>query len=224
MGSMLVITGTSVDSKKGVDALHEHGVDAIGYGLSTTPYEQAGLYRHPSQLEARIHQVLNSAPRQPALIYCNSLSWAVDWSPFRQLGYEIWDLVPIWQGIILSVASSEKTLGFVVADPLTRLKILALCRQCKLSKPPIGEADLDLVHLFEISRSEGKMRLLHKLHEIIDQGADIIVIGCTHWDDPSLSRELPVPVIQPGLILLNQLIRYYQSREQPAAHPLHLAC
>ena len=221
---MLVITGTSVDSEKGVDSLHAHGMDAIGYGLSATPHEQAALYRHPAQLRARIHQVLFSAPPHPILIYCNSLSWAVDWSPLRRLGYEIWDLVPIWHDILLSAASQEKTLGFLVADTLTRMRILAMCRQCKLSKPPIGEADLELVHLFEVSRSEGKMQLLRKLHEIIDRGADTIVIGCTHWDDPSLFRKLPVPVIQPGLILLDQVIRYYQSREQSAAHALHLAC
>lgn len=77
-----VIAGTPVDTQMGVDFFSSKGINALGYPVSSCPEEQSRFQiLSPVELANKIREIIKEVKYKSIdtiIIYCNSLSAAVD--------------------------------------------------------------------------------------------------------------------------------------------------
>ena len=96
-----VIAGTPVDTQMGIDLIKNHGGEAAGFPVSRTPEEQTAFQvGSPSAREAAVGSILKQireAGMERVLLYCNSLSAAVDAHALaRERGLRIWTPMDVY--------------------------------------------------------------------------------------------------------------------------------
>ena len=77
-----VIAGTPVDTQMGVELLKSRGAEALGFPISRTPEEQTafqvGAQSVREAVVGEIFDQIRTRGMNRVLVYCNSLSAAVD--------------------------------------------------------------------------------------------------------------------------------------------------
>lgn len=217
---MIVVGGALRDSKDGVRNLAKYGIEAIPVAVSPNPLIQAKRHRQPILLAAKVRELLSGFSPQPIVVNCVSMSFALDWKRLYLPGYEIYELTSVfYQHIILNPMLQHSTLGLIVADGITLRRILAFFEQVDFLPPLMAFADLGLINLYESSPAQGKRKLLKIIDRLVDLGATDVILGCTHLSDENLPDELDgdVRVIQPGLLLLQDVVKYFQQNDIPTS-------
>ena len=84
-----VIAGTPVDTQMGVDFVKKEGFEAVGYATASSPEEQNRLqFLEPKYLTLKVLDIIKDFENQGIyriMIYCNSLSAAVDIQYIRSM-------------------------------------------------------------------------------------------------------------------------------------------
>jgi len=83
-----VIAGTPVDTEMGIEFLASKGIKALGYPVSSCPKEQSKIQiLSPFELTNKISNIINKIKYEnidTVMIYCNSISAAVDMDKLSQ--------------------------------------------------------------------------------------------------------------------------------------------
>ena len=223
---MLVIGGTPKDSIDGKRSLAAYGIRANAVAVSLTPEIQARLHQQPALLAARVCERLSEYAPQPIVVNCVSMSFALGEATPYLLGYPIYELTSVfYQHIVQNPTLQHSTLGLIVADDITLRRILTFFEKKDFHPSLIGVADIELVNLYEKSPVQGKRRLSRIIDGLVTAGARVIILGCTHFSDENIPSEVNknVRVIQPGLILLQQIIQRFCPEGMASSHLHQLA-
>jgi len=216
------MAGTPYDARKGTDFLIARGIRAIPVPVSRTPAQQALLHSQPDKLIERIRALLSRLPPAPVCIYCNSLSLSLPFQDFiPPLFTPCFELRSILYRIAFSPSLQDKNIGIIVADTITLRRVKNLFSQCRFPGHITGIADLSLVQLFEQDPAAAKTRLLSHLNSLSNEKIASVILACTHFDDPSLQQFGPIKIIQPGLIMLQAILK--RLRTQQPAKPATIA-
>jgi len=204
MEEYYVLGGTEYDSSKGVQQLLQHRIQAQAIGISSTPSEQAVLHSNPQKLETRVRKLLTALPPRPCLIYCNSLSFSLDWDNLDLPGYNsIQHLRPYYTTI--AADHDIKALGVLVADDLTLERVIKNLQNNGYQGRIEGVAALELVEQLEHNPVRGQKMLKSIMDNFAKKNLDLTIIGCTHFDDSPILNRFKIPLAQPGLQMISSL-------------------
>lgn len=95
MKPIIVMAGTPVDTRMGMDCLSSHGLTGLFCPVSENPNQQTAFQISPMEKKAAaVTALLRTAQAEhgcgKAFIYCNSLSGSVDFGPIaRETGLKI---------------------------------------------------------------------------------------------------------------------------------------
>lgn len=201
-----VIAGTKVDTQMGVDFLHKHHIKTIGLSISDNPQAQTRLQALDKQrltklvLEA-IQKLIQQGVDQ-IIIYCNSLSSTINLDFVRQK-VAIKIITPL--EVYAQIAKKYQTFGLIAAN----CQVLANLEQFILDKNPqavvLGYGNLKLVYDIEAHVSPRQIIKRHNLVSVCrylhQSGAQIIILGCTHFSYiySALRRLIQVNLFEPSL-------------------------
>ena len=117
LGPVAVLAGTPVDTRMGTAFLGARGLTALPFPISANPWEQTAFQYAPAEdRHRRVGQVLEQALRRGcgrALVYCNSLSGAVDFTALaEETGLRIVTPLEVYR----ELAPQYRTLGVIAAN------------------------------------------------------------------------------------------------------------
>jgi len=169
-----------------VDYFSKKGLFVIGYPISKNPQEQTKLQAlNRKQLTQLVQTAVNNLKQRGVkaiIIYCNSLSGAVDLEYLRE-NNTISIITPL--DVYTRIASSYNVLGLIAANCQSTANIEKLI----LTKNPgaivIGQGNLRIVNDVEQGLDPCKIIENHGLiahcNNLINSGSEIILLGCTHF-------------------------------------------
>ncbi|WP_242850542.1 aspartate/glutamate racemase family protein [Clostridium lundense] len=208
-----VIAGTPVDTQMGVDFLASKEIDSIGYPISPCPEEQSKIQILSSiKLESEIRNIIKKAKRQniyKIMIYCNSLSAAVDMDKISK-EENVRIITPL--NVYKSIAYKYKNIGVLTANNQSSAGIEKVIQSVNSNCNVIGIGMLPVV--VEIEKGTFAEDIVKKfaLRNIIEFynciKVDAIILGCTHF--PYLYNELKkyssVPIIDPAELMYKMIL------------------
>ncbi|MBU3113751.1 aspartate/glutamate racemase family protein [Clostridium lacusfryxellense] len=207
-----VIAGTPVDTKMGVEFLSSKGVIAIGYSVSTCPEEQSKIQiLSPLDLEEKVRNIIEKTKYEmidTILVYCNSLSAAVDMARLsREEGIRI--ITPF--DIYKKIAFDYNSIGVITANNKSSAGIEKVIQSVNPSCNVIGVGILPMVVDIEkgISAIEivGKFALRSLMEFYSSAKVDVIILGCTHF--PYIYDELrkctSIPILDPAELMYKMI-------------------
>lgn len=213
MRPIIVMAGTPVDTQMGMDILTARGLEGVYCPVSGDPNAQMAF--QISSAEEKLETVcaiLRKAQQEHgcerALIYCNSLSGAVDFGPVAQkTGLRIVTpldvyrlLAPQYHSLAVIAANAQGTAGIertlLNANPSLTLRSTGL---------------LPIVLSIEVGEDPDALVERHRLPELTawyeSLGAEALVLGCTHFPyfKAALARRVRLPLIDPADEMLRLL-------------------
>ncbi|HHV71907.1 MAG TPA: hypothetical protein GXX38_04750 [Clostridia bacterium] len=213
MGIVGVIAGTPVDTRMGVDFLTKKGLVAKGRSSSSTPEEQTKMQTlSPLELTQQViglsFELINEGADK-ILLYCNSLSGAIDLSKLRKT-VAVPVITPL--DVYADLAQKYQKLAVLAANCQSLAAIERTFQQANPNCLVFGAGILPVVIAIE---NEVPSRLLvnrYGLKQLVEgfvkMGAEALVLGCTHF--PYLAGELaricPVELIEPSEKMAEMLI------------------
>ena len=185
--SVGVVAGTPIDTMLGLRLLNAHGIDAVGSPMSDSPQEQTYLQAMSTHdlTQKLITEIHNLAEQGVVaiVIYCNSLSGAVDLARVKE---EV--CLPVFSPIDSYSECAHKHTDVVIAtangQSVAHLEKVFLQhnREIKIT----GLSLLKVVEDIESGLSAASIIEKHRLALIIqilfNAGSEVIVLGCTHFD------------------------------------------
>jgi glutamate racemase len=205
MGIVGVIAGTPVDTRMGVELISKKGMVAIGRYSSATPEEQTRMQTlTPLELTEQTIGLANELIGEGAdriLIYCNSLSGAIDLPLFRKaVGVPVVTPLDVYR----ELAGKYKRVAVLAANCQSLAAIERTFQQENPGCLVFGAGLLPVVIAIEQSISPGEIVNRYGLKKIIeglaDIGVDALILGCTHF--PYIALEVkkicPVELVEPG--------------------------
>ncbi|MCI2058495.1 MAG: aspartate/glutamate racemase family protein [Oscillibacter sp.] len=200
-----VLAGTPVDTRMGMDCLRRAGLDGAAFPVGQNPVEQTAFQvSDTAEKTALVRGILERAARQGctrAMIYCNSLSGAVDFPPLaRATGLRIVTPLDVYRDLaarfralgVLSanaqgLAGIERTL--VRAD--SRIRIYGACCLGAVLAVEAEEAPSALVERLGLGALADWMAAC---------GAEALVLGCTHFPyfRAALAAKTALPLLDPA--------------------------
>lgn len=182
-----VVAGTATDTRFGLDFLAARQVRGIGVSLSASPQAQTQLQALErgaltQQLIRAIAQ-LHEAGAQAAMIYCNSLSGAVDMAAV-QAAAPIAVVSPL--EVYAELTQRYRNFGLLAANCQScaniEREILARNKTAKV----IGIGNLQIVEDIEDGLTAEMIVQQHALDDLaaalVKSGVQILILGCTHFD------------------------------------------
>lgn len=210
-----VIAGTSVDTQLGLTFLEKRGLKGIGAPISLTPQEQTELQVLDKSnltrlVAAKIHK-LEEQGATSIMIYCNSLSGAVDLDEL-QIGTSLAIVTPL--DAYRSLSYRFQTFGVISANCQSSANIEHIILAHNPRAKVIGVGNLKIVEDIEGGLSPEDIVERHSLPELVEamagSGIQTLILGCTHFDyiADSLSEQLETtPIFLPSEYMLNQLLK-----------------
>lgn len=209
-----VIAGSPVDTKMGVDFLVSKGLYAKSYPAASAAREQtelqmASIEELTNKVREIIRRIMNDG-MDSVMIYCNSLSSAVDMGKLsEELSVKI--ITPLNAYRIL--ATQYFNFGVLAGNNqgLAGIErtILSVNKECNV----IGLSMLPLVVEIEEKTLPKKivdkfaLKTVLKMYEQL--GIDALILGCTHF--PYLHNELVkhtnIPIIDPAELMYRLLMK-----------------
>lgn len=213
MKPVIVMAGTPVDTRMGVDFLTERGLKALFCPVSEDPQRQTAF--QISSMEEKMSAVtalLKKAQAEQgcdrAFIYCNSLSGSVDFGAVaRETGLRIVTpldvyrlLAPQYRSLAVIAANAQGTAGIertmLSVNPALTLRSTGL---------------LPVVLSIEAGETPEELVARHRLSELCgwyeQVGAEALVLGCTHFPyfKDVLARQTRLPILDPAEEMLRLL-------------------
>ena len=210
-----VIAGTAVDTRFGIEFLQARDVKGVGFAISASPQAQTNLQAlQQFELKTQVLEAISSLKKEGAnctMIYCNSLSGAVDLDRINNES-ELPVITPI--DVYAELTEQYRNFGLLAAN----------CQSCSniekniLMKNPtakvIGIGNLQIVEDIEAGLSPEMIIKLHALPELIralvKSGVQVLIMGCTHFDyffDTLNNETHDIQLFQPSERMLEILKR-----------------
>lgn len=200
-----VIAGTPVDTRMGVDLIESRGAEALGFPVSRTPEEQTAFQvGSPSAREEAVGAILDrirAAGMDRALLYCNSLSATVDAHALGAArGLKIWTPMDVYG----EIAGRYRRVGVLAANCQGAAGVERAMVNASPDTLVLGAANLRLVLGVEAGTPPETLAedcgLTPLLRFFEDNGAEAVVLGCTHFPyvKKALERRTALPVLDPA--------------------------
>jgi glutamate racemase len=209
-----VIAGTPVDTQMGVDFLISKGIDACGYSVSSCPKEQSKFQiLSPFELADKIRKIIRKIKSESIdtiMIYCNSLSAAVDMDKLS-IEEDIRIITPL--NIYKKIAYNFKNIGVLTANNKSSAGIEKVVQSVNSDCNVIGIGILPLVMDIEKGISAEKIVEKFALRNVMEFynsiKVDVIILGCTHF--PYLYNELKkytaIPILDPAELMYEMIYK-----------------
>jgi glutamate racemase len=215
MKNIGIIAATDVDTRFGVEFVEQHGFIGVGKAISKNPQEQTELQAlKKSELTARvIHEItLFSHQVDAAIIYCNSLSGAID-LPLVKNSVKIPIITPL--DVYRDIAPHHHIVGLLAANCQSLANIEKVMLKYNPHVKVIGFANLQLVEDIEKGISAEDILAEHELGDVCNnlhhRGAEVIILGCTHFTHiyPALKKHeqlhKDIQLFEPSKIMLKKI-------------------
>lgn len=213
-----VIAGTPIDTQMGAEFLASKGITSVGYPVSSCPEEQSKIQILSSiELGNEIRNIIKKAKREniyTIMIYCNSLSAAVDMDNIAK-EENVRIITPL--NVYKSIAYKYKNIGVLTANNQSSAGIEKVVQSVNSNCNVIGIGILPVV--IEIEKGTSAENIINKfaLRNIIEFynciKVDAIILGCTHF--PYLYNELKkyssVPIIDPAELMYKMILKKITS-------------
>jgi len=182
-----VIAGTPIDTRFGVNYLDAHQIKAYGRSISETPQQQTELQAlNREQLTGRTLSVIKELQRAGAnaiMIYCNSLSGAIDLDGVRnQIAMPLVSPLDVYKELI----GKYRKFGLLAANCQSCANIERLIIEGDSQAKVIGVGNLQIVEDIEKGYSPKAIIRDHALVEIGSSlrmsGVEILILACTHFE------------------------------------------
>lgn len=208
-----VLAGTPVDTQMGVDILTRKGLRGLAFPLSRDPREQTAFQiSSQEKKESAVLEILRRAQEQgceKALIYCNSLSAAVDFATVQKTaGLRIVTPMDVYR----LLAGNYQRLGFMAANAQGLAGIERVLLEANPGLDLLGAAALPVVLAIETGeRPEAIVERCH-LARLADWfcscGMEALLLGCTHFPyiKEAFSRVSELPLIDPAEEMVRLLL------------------
>ncbi|HSQ87524.1 aspartate/glutamate racemase family protein [Romboutsia sp.] len=208
-----VIAGTPVDTQMGVDFLISKGINAYGYSASSCAQEQSKFQiLSPFELTDKIRKIIRKIKSESIdtiIIYCNSLSAAVDMDKLS-IEEDIRIITPL--SIYKKIACNFKNIGVLTANNKSSAGIEKVIQSINSDCNVIGIGILPLVIEIEKGISAEKIVEKFSLKNVMEFynsiQVDVVILGCTHF--PYLYNELKkyttIPILDPAELMYEMII------------------
>jgi len=208
-----VLAGTPVDSAMGVRVLAGRGLTGRAFPLAEDPLRQTAFQLSPEREKTdAVRAVLRQVRAEGCgrvLVYCNSLSAAVDFGPLAaETGLRIVtpmevyeDLAPRYQRLGVAAANAQGLAGIerILYRANPRLELLGACLLPVVLSIEAGEDPAALV----------ERRRLPELAAWFRQcGMEALVLGCTHFPyfKAALAEQTSLPLLDPAEEMVRRLM------------------
>ena len=200
-----VMAGTPVDSRMGVEMLAQHGLSARPYAMAADPIAQTAFQNQPAaEKTAAVRQVLEEIAASgctQVLVYCNSLSGAVD---FELLAQEVQLQIVTPLMVYRTLATRYHCLAVIAANAqgLAGIERTLYAENPQLAV--LGTTLLPVVGAIERSQLPQEIVTRYDLLRLTDWfarcGAEALVLGCTHFPylTDALVAHTALPLIDPA--------------------------
>ncbi|OEU67169.1 MAG: hypothetical protein BBJ57_13605 [Desulfobacterales bacterium PC51MH44] len=206
-----VVGGTKFDSQLGVNILTSHKLASSPIAISSTPYQQTQMQSNDVlRLEKIIYSKLSKYNEDMFMIFCNSLSFAVDWNRIsKHVNCNFLNLTSVYE----LLACNYSKIAVLAANNITLHRICKFLTKLSPGISIIGFSMLPLVEWVE-KRDSRVEKVLNNLMQLsIELGAEAFVLGCTHFEFYSFKNET-IKIIYPGKILVDQLLKFLQENSE----------
>ncbi|MBT6773750.1 Asp/Glu/hydantoin racemase [Candidatus Woesearchaeota archaeon] len=181
-----IIAGTKVDTKFGELFFAKFKAQTIGCSISETPQEQTQLQvLNRKQLTEKVQSAIDKVSKEGAntiVIYCNSLSGAIDLEFLRRVNKQK-IITPL--DVYAKIANNYKVFGLLAANCQSTANIEKLILKINKEAIIIGLGNLNIVNDIENNHRPIDIINNYNLVELCDiiskSGAEIIILGCTHY-------------------------------------------
>lgn len=207
-----VIAGTPVDTEMGIEFLTSKGINTLGYPVSSCPEEQSQIQiSSPFELTNKIRNIINEIKIEninTIMIYCNSLSAAVDMEKLAR-EEDIRIITPL--NIYKDIACNYNNIGVMAANNQSLAGIEKVMQSVNPCCNIIGIGILPLVVDIETGISAEKIVEKFALKKVMEFyntiKVDAVILGCTHF--PYLYKELKkyasIPIIDPAELMYEMI-------------------
>jgi len=211
-----VLAGTATDTRMGADFLQslDNNIEVLEYPVSKDPQQQTVFQISPeNEKEKVLSAIFDDAIKKGAgdfFIYCNSLSAAFDFEPFAERrNVRVFTPMQVYR----KAASGIKKAAVIAANNQS----LAGIEKAMMEENPglelAGACSLGIVKAVERKEEPGKIvgdfRLKELSEYFLGSGAEILILGCTHF--PYFKKELesvcPLPILDPSEEMYKNLIK-----------------
>jgi len=212
-----VIAGTPVDTRMGVDFVEKQGFEGVGYATATSPEEQNRLqFLEPKYLTLKVLEIIRDFENESiyrTMIYCNSLSAAIDIEYIRSIQPKSHIVTPL--DVYRNLALKYKKIALWAANGQCLSAIEHIFYEQNPSINIMGISMLPVIKAIE--KGEPPNAIIDKF-DLISLGiekfdADCLILGCTHlpylqWE---LSKKLSTTIIDPAKEMLKLLATSFQN-------------
>ena len=200
-----VLAGTLVDTQMGADLLQAAGLPALAYPLSDNPRQQ-NLFQlsSPEEKHAFVLNILNRAMQngcRRALVYCNSLSSAVDFTVLaEETGMRIVTPLQVYR----SLPAHYHRLGIVAANAPGLAGIEQTLYREDPSLELLSVSLLPLVLSIETAAPPETLVQQYHLQDLAawfqSCGMEAMILGCTHFPyvKQALQTQTTLSLIDPA--------------------------
>ena len=208
-----VIAGTPVDSKMGADFLNDRGIEAKAYPVSSSPQEQSRLQiLSPKELSEEVVGIVRIAKSQGAnsiMVYCNSLSAAVDMEEISR-DEDILIVTPL--DVYRSIAGRYDVLGVMAANNQSCAGIERTIQGVNPGCDVVGIGVLPLVQAIDSQKKKYDIADDFSFKKIMDfyekLGAQAVILGCTHFSyiKEEIEQVSKVDIIDPSQAMCDMIV------------------
>jgi len=198
-----VIGGTHYDAKVGVHLLTKFNIASEPIAITDSPDEYIVREKNLTSFQEWIYEKIVNLPAKIFLVFCNSLSFSIDWKLLSQrVGVPIVPLTKVYRDFI----ADFRFVGVIAANELTLYNIRRFFDKEHGKIQTIGYSMQSLVKDAE----KGVTHINDVLGKLVDisagLGADAFIFGCTHFEDCAVANA-PIEVIYPGKKLIEFVIK-----------------
>lgn len=206
-----VIAGTPVDTQMGVDFVRESGFEVQGFPTASSPKEQNHLqFLNSKLLTEKVINIIRKLEGQSifrTMIYCNSLSSAIDVSHIRSCCPNTVLITPL--DIYKDISADFKKIVLWAANGQSLASIEKIFYENNPSISIIGVSMLPVIE--SIERQENANDIFKKFDLLSlclkDSKVEGLVLGCTHLPYlNSVFNNVDIPIIDPAEKMLQKLI------------------
>ncbi len=188
-----VIAGTLVDTQMGIDFVKSKGLNAIGKAISKTPEEQTVLQvlhkKELAEIFINIANELIDKGAQSIMVYCNSLSGAID------LGYiksKVLKKIVTPLDIYENTAKEFDKMGILAANGQSIATIENVILKNNSNCVLCGAMSIFLVKEIESGKPSSEIYNSLNIKGLVNSfermGISALILGCTHF--PFIEKEI----------------------------------
>jgi len=207
-----VIAGTPIDTKMGIEFANKKGCEAVGFPTASGPKEQNLLqFMRPDSLMEKVIDIIRRLEDQNifrTMIYCNSLSAAVNLDHIRQVCPKTRLVTPL--DIYKKIAINYNSLMIWAANGQCLETIEKIFYDANPSIHIMGISMLPVIYDIENQQPADLIVKRYNLAGFLTFEAKLegLVLGCTHlpYLKPVLEQKTSIPIIDPAEIMLQELL------------------